>query len=90
MQALRGLDLIVSVTLATKIGDPRRLESPRQLMGYFGLVPGERSSGGTVQRGSITMGARSFDRLCRPRHGHRIQTNQPTIRRPKASNTTAR
>ena len=39
LQALRGIDLIVSVTFVTEIGDVRRFESPRQLMGYLGLVP---------------------------------------------------
>ena len=54
LQALRGVDLIVAVTFATEVGDPRRFESPRQLMGYLGLVPGERSTGDTVRRGGIT------------------------------------
>src|SRR5690606_9139504 len=36
------------------VGDVRRFESPRQLMGYLGLVPSERSSGDTVRRGGIT------------------------------------
>ncbi|RWJ39482.1 IS110 family transposase [Mesorhizobium sp.] len=54
LQTLRGVDLIVAVTFATEIGDVRRFESPRQLMGYVGLVPGERSTGETVRRGGIT------------------------------------
>jgi transposase len=43
LQALRGVDLIVAVTFATEIGDLGRFENPRQLMGYVGLVPSERS-----------------------------------------------
>lgn len=54
LQTLRGVDLIVAVTFATEIGDMQRFESPRQLMGYLGLVPGERSTGETVRRGGIT------------------------------------
>lgn len=54
LQALRGVDLIVAVTFATEIGDMRRFDSPRQLMGYLGLVPSERSTGDTVRRGGIT------------------------------------
>ncbi|MBX5230242.1 IS110 family transposase [Rhizobium sp. NLR9b] len=54
LQTLRGIDLIVAVTFATEVGDVSRFESPRQLMGYLGLVPGERSTGETVRRGSIT------------------------------------
>jgi transposase len=48
------IDLIVAVTFVTEIGDVRRFESPRQLMGYLGLVPSERSTGATVWRGGIT------------------------------------
>ena len=54
LQALRGVELIVAVTFATEIGDMRRFDSPRQLMGYLGLVPSERSTGDTVRRGGIT------------------------------------
>jgi len=32
----------------------RRFENPRQLMGYLGLVPGERSTGESVRRHGIT------------------------------------
>jgi transposase len=51
---LRGVDLIVAVTFATEVGDATRFESPRQLMGYLGPVPGERSPGETVRRGATT------------------------------------
>jgi transposase len=54
LQALRGVDLIIAVTFISEIGDLSRFESPRQLMGYLGLVPGERSTGDTVRRGGIT------------------------------------
>ena len=54
LQTLRGVELIVAVTFATEVGDVQRFENPRQLMGYLGLVPGERSTGDTVRRGGIT------------------------------------
>jgi transposase len=54
LQALRGVNLIVAVTIVAEIGDLRRFESPRQLMSYLGLVPSERSTGETVRRGAIT------------------------------------
>jgi transposase len=54
LQTLRGVELIVAVTFATEVGDVQRFENPRQLMGYLGLVPGERSTGETVRRGGIT------------------------------------
>lgn len=53
-QAMRGVSLIVSVTMVAEVGDLSRFDNPRQLMAYVGLVPSERSSGGTVRRGSIT------------------------------------
>lgn len=54
LQALRGVDLVVAVSFVVEIGDIRRFENPRQLMGYLGLVPAERSTGETVRRGAIT------------------------------------
>ena len=54
LQAMRGLDLVVAVTVAAEIGDLSRFESPRELMGYLGLVPSERSTGDQVKRGGIT------------------------------------
>jgi len=53
-QAMRGVSLLVAVTLAAEVGDLGRFDSPRQLMAYLGLVPSEHSSGATVRRGSIT------------------------------------
>jgi hypothetical protein len=49
-----GIALINAVVLVTEAGDFTRFSDPRQLMAYFGLVPGERSSGETVRRGTIT------------------------------------
>jgi transposase len=54
LQALRGVNLVTAATIMAEIGDLRRFESPRQLMGYLGLVPGERSTGDTVHRLGIT------------------------------------
>ena len=59
LQALRGVDLIGAVTFATEIGDVTRFESPRQLMGHLGLVPGERSTGETTKRRGITKAGNS-------------------------------
>src|SRR5437660_837875 len=38
LQALRGVDLVTAVTFVVEVGDIRRFESPRQLMGYLGPV----------------------------------------------------
>lgn len=54
LQALRGVELVTAVGLVAEIGDLRRFEHPRKLMGYLGLVPTEASSGDRVHRGSIT------------------------------------
>ena len=59
LQALRGVDLVVAVTFAAEIGDVTRFANPRQLMGYLGLVPTERSTGATVRRGGITKAGNS-------------------------------
>lgn len=54
LQTLRGIGQIGAVTIMAEIGDLRRFDSPRQLMGYLGLVPGERSTGEHVRRLGIT------------------------------------
>lgn len=54
LQALRGVQLITAATVMLEIGDLRRFDNPRQLMGYLGLVPGERSTGDSVHRLGIT------------------------------------
>ncbi len=54
LRALRGVDLIVAATFVSEVGDIGRFDNPRQLMGYLGLVPSERSTGDTVGRGGIT------------------------------------
>ncbi len=59
LRALRCVDLIAAVTFATEVGDAGRFESPRQLMGYLGLVPGERSTGETTKRIGITKAGNS-------------------------------
>ena len=54
LQALRGYRLISAVTLVAEIGDPRRFGSPRDLMGYLGMIPSERSTGEKTRRGKLT------------------------------------
>jgi transposase len=51
---LRGVNSIVAATFVSEVGDIDRFDNPRQLMGYLGLVPSERSTGDTVRRGGIT------------------------------------
>ena len=62
LQAMRGVALIVAVTVAAEVGDFGRFAKPRQLMAYLGLVPSERSSGSTVRRGGITKAGNALAR----------------------------
>jgi transposase len=54
LQAMRGVALVVAVTVVAEVGDFRRFANARQLMAYLGLVPSEHSSGNSVRRGGIT------------------------------------
>ncbi len=54
LQALRGYRLTNAARLAAEIGDPRRFDSPRQLMAYLGMVPSEHSTGARTRRGGLT------------------------------------
>ena len=62
LQAMRGIALINAVVLVAEVGDFTRFSSPRQLMAYFGLVPGEQSSGETVRHTGITKTGNSHAR----------------------------
>ncbi|WP_085033604.1 IS110 family transposase [Ensifer aridi] len=55
LQAMRGASFLVAVIFAAEIGDVRRFDSPPPLMAFLGLVPGERSTGDTVRRSSLTL-----------------------------------
>ena len=59
---MRGVALVVAVTVVAEVGDFRRFANPRQLMAYFGLVPSERSSGSSVRRGGITKAGNALAR----------------------------
>lgn len=52
--ALRGVDTLTAVILLSELGDISRFDSPKQLMAYLGLVPGEHSSGPSRKQLSIT------------------------------------
>ena len=54
LMALRGVDVLTSITTLAELGDLTRFDSPRQLMAFVGLVPSEHSSGTHRHRGSIT------------------------------------
>jgi len=54
LMALRGFQIVTAMTLVAELGDLDRFDTPRQLMGYLGLVPGEDSSGAKRRQGAIT------------------------------------
>jgi transposase len=54
LQALRGVQFTVAVTMVAELGDLTRFDSPRELMQCLGLVPAEYSSGERRQQGSMT------------------------------------
>jgi len=54
LQALRGVQFTVAVTMVAEIGDLTRFEHPSELMQFLGLVPSEYSSGARRQQGGIT------------------------------------
>jgi transposase len=51
LQALRGVQFTVAVTLVAELGDLTRFENPRQLMHYLSLSPAEYSRGERRRRG---------------------------------------
>ena len=54
LQALRGVQFTVAVTIVAELGDLTRFDNPRQLMSYLGLTPSESSSGERRRQGSLT------------------------------------
>jgi transposase len=54
LQALRGVQFTVAVTMVAEIGDLTRFESPRELMKFLGLIPSEYTSAERRRQGSIT------------------------------------
>jgi len=54
VQALRGVQQMVSFGVLCELGDIRRFDSPRQLGAFVGLIPSEHSSGGSRRQGGIT------------------------------------
>jgi transposase len=54
LPALRGVAQMTAATIVCELGSFSRFQSPRQLMGYSGLVSREHSSGNRIQRGAIT------------------------------------
>jgi transposase len=54
LRCFRGVDTLTAILILAELHDFRRFHSPRALMAYVGLVPGEHSSGEKHRRGRIT------------------------------------
>src|SRR6266850_5237379 len=62
IQAMRGVQFTVAVTLIAELGDLTRVDNPRQLMSSLGLTPSEYSSGERRRQGTITKAGNRFAR----------------------------
>ncbi len=54
LQALRGVQWLVALTVVAALADLTRFDNPRQLAAYVGLIPSEYSSGSARRHGGIT------------------------------------
>lgn len=54
LMTFRGFQEVAAMTEISELGDLSRFQHPRQLMGYLGLVPSERSTGTRRRQGGIT------------------------------------
>jgi transposase len=54
LQALRGVQFTVAVTMVAELGDLTRFDTPRELMNFLGLIPSESSTGERRRQGAIT------------------------------------
>jgi transposase len=59
LQALKDVGPVIAATLVAEVGEFSRFPSPRKLMAYVGLVPGEHSSGGSIRPRGITKSGNS-------------------------------
>lgn len=54
LMSMRGVQMIVAVTVVSELGDVSRFANPKQRMSFLGLTPSEYSSGPRTSRGRIT------------------------------------
>ena len=62
LQALRGVQFTVAVTLIAAMGDLTRFDTPRELMQCLGLTPSAYSSGAQRRQGAMTKAGNSHAR----------------------------
>lgn len=54
LMCLKGVQIVVAVTIVAELGDLSRFDNPKQLMSFLGLTPSESSSGPRQRKGGIT------------------------------------
>jgi len=54
LQSIPGIGFIVASTLLARLGDPADLRNAREIGGFIGLVPSEKSTGDEIHKGPIT------------------------------------
>ena len=54
LMSLRGVSMIMAMTVLAELDELTRFDLPRQLMGFLGMAPGETSSGFRRGQGAIT------------------------------------
>jgi transposase len=54
LRSIPGIGPVTATTLLGKIGNPVNLQNPRELASFVGLTPREKSTGDSINRGSIT------------------------------------
>ena len=54
LQALRGVQSVVAITVVAELGDITRFDNPRQLAAFVGVIPSEHTSGDNRRQGGIT------------------------------------
>lgn len=85
MMGLKGFQMIAAMMMVSEIGDFVRFTHPRQLMAYFGLTPGEYSTGGKHKRSGISKCGNSHARWlmveCATHYGKEPQVGANLSRR---------
>lgn len=90
--ALRGVDIVTAMTVLAELGDITRFDSPRELMGYLGVVPSEHSSGESRRQGGITRTGNGHVRriLVESAHSYRYPARKSRHIQRRAEKTTER
>src|SRR5262245_13375075 len=54
LMAMKGFQTVAAMILVSELGEVHRFSHPRQVMGYLGLIPSERTSNNRRRLGAIT------------------------------------